>query len=279
MMTWSEKKFKGRDTSDFSSSFLNILDDIADTGFNGIELWGRWKEKALKDLGSIKGLVEALRARQLAVAGIYFPMGEPATIENNGILTKAVEDARFLQSVDSEILVIQAPRRPMTDIEKHIGRMAMLLNEIGHRTADYGVKPALHPHYGSMIQERREIDSIMALTDPEYVYFAPDISHIFISGGDIMDTLLAHRERIQYFHFKDALRTARKGEEGFNYYPDLIVELGQGVIDLPSIMCFVKQIKYQGWITIDLNIARITPLQSLQICRSYIEEVLSNIYT
>jgi len=274
MMTWSEKKDKGRNPKEFLSSFSKIMDDIVDAGFNGIELWGRWKEKAIADLGSLEELVDALRARQLAVAGMYWPVGETTSTGSTETLARAEEDARFLQAAGSEILVVQAPRRPDVVEEEHLKHLAVLLDEIGRRTADYDVKPAVHPHYQTMIQDRWEIDRIMMLTDPEYVYFAPDVSHIFISGGNIRDTLWDHRQRIRYFHFKDALRTVRKGED----YPDFIVELGEGVIDFPSIMRLIRQIKYQGWITIDLNIARVTPLQSLKICKSYIENVLSKIY-
>jgi len=55
--------------------------------------------------------------------------------------------------------------------------------------------------------------------------------------------------------------------------------LGRGVIDFPALHRILKGIRYKGWITIDLDNARISPLESAKVQKEYIDRVLAPIYS
>jgi sugar phosphate isomerase/epimerase len=50
------------------------------------------------------------------------------------------------------------------------------------------------------------------------------------------------------------------------------------VIDFPALHRILKSVHYKGWITIDLDNARISPLESSKIEKEYIDRVLAPIY-
>jgi len=60
---------------------------------------------------------------------------------------------------------------------------------------------------------------------------------------------------------------------------DNVIELGRGVIDFPALHRILKGIRYKGWITIDLDNARISPLESAKVQKEYIDRVLAPIYS
>ena len=83
-----------------------------------------------------------------------------------------------------------------------------------------------------------------------------------------------YKHRLVYMHYKD-IRGYHRGLPG---YMDNGIELGRGVIDFPALHRILKSIKYKGWITIDLDNARISPLESAKVQKEYIDRVLAPIY-
>jgi sugar phosphate isomerase/epimerase len=75
-------------------------------------------------------------------------------------------------------------------------------------------------------------------------------------------------------HYKE-IRAYYRGLTG---YQDNVMELGRGVIDFPALHRILKSIHYKGWITIDLDNARISPLESSKVSKEYIDRVLAPIY-
>ena len=43
---------------------------------------------------------------------------------------------------------------------------------------------------------------------------------------------------------------------------DNVIELGRGVIDFLTLHRILKSVRYKGWVTIDLDNARISPRES-----------------
>jgi inosose dehydratase len=114
----------------------------------------------------------------------------------------------------------------------------------------------------------------MQLTDPQYFNLAPDTAQVWMGGGDPVALFEKYKHRIVYMHYKDI----RGYNRGLKNYLDNVIELGRGVIDFPALHKILKSVNYKGWITIDLDNARITPLESAKVNREYIDRVLNPIY-
>jgi inosose dehydratase len=96
-----------------------------------------------------------------------------------------------------------------------------------------------------------------------------------MGGGEPVRMFEKYKKRIWYMHYKD-LRAYNRSLRGYN---DNVIELGRGVIDFPALHRILKSVNYRGWITIDLDNARISPLESAKVQREYIDRVLKPIYS
>jgi inosose dehydratase len=54
----------------------------------------------------------------------------------------------------------------------------------------------------------------------------------------------------------------------------IFCELGRGIIDYGPIMSALQAVGYQGWITVEIDSSTSTPLESLRICRDYVQDRL-----
>ena len=98
--------------------------------------------------------------------------------------------------------------------------LARNLNEVGKRTMDAGIKFAFHPHAWTLVERQPELDMVMELTDPKYVYLVLDTGHATLGGIDPVKALRDYYPRVASIHLKDAeakystaRRVARAGAE------------------------------------------------------------------
>ncbi|MCC6860654.1 MAG: xylose isomerase, partial [Bryobacterales bacterium] len=117
-------------------------------------------------------------------------------------------------------------------------------------------------------------DLLMEKTNPRYFGLSPDTAQIWMGGGDPLAMYEKYKKRIVYMHYKD-IRAYHRGLRG---YMDNVIELGRGVLDFPALHRILKSVKYKGWITIDLDNARVSPVESAKVQKEYIDRVLAPIY-
>ena len=154
--------------------------------------------------------------------------------------------------------------------------MAKIMNQVGKIAIEqYGIQTGVHNHVDGLIENPRQIDQLMEETDPRYFNLSPDTAQIWMGGGDPLRMLEKYKRRIVYIHYKD-IRAYHRGLKG---YLDNVIELGRGILDFPAMHRILKSVNYQGWITIDLDNARISPLESAKVQREYIDKVLAPIYS
>lgn len=67
---------------------------------------------------------------------------------------------------------------------------------------EYGVHQQFHSHADSHVGTYREVERLLAQTDPRYVNLCLDTGHFAYYGGDNLKMIAAHPERIGYLHLK-----------------------------------------------------------------------------
>ena len=146
-------------------------------------------------------------------------------------------------------------QRPKLDGET-IAAYGRKLGELAKWTADAGVPLAYHHHMGSFIEDREDIDRLMDAT-PAAVHLLFDTGHLWFGGGDVLDTLRTHAERVLHVHFKDVrpdvVRDVRDNDRSFL---DAVVAgaftvPGDGVIDFQVVADALKAMDYAGWIVVE----------------------------
>lgn len=251
----------------------DILADVDAAGFDGVEPFTQkfLNDEAMAQLESLLPKYPKLRMSSIYWSGPFNVLSEHQrlTEESHRILG-------YLKRFGAERLTF-GPPRPVVDDEKiAIANTAKIANEIGKISLEkYNIRTDIHPHVGSLIENPRQMDLLMELTDPKYFNLAPDTAQLWMGGADPVAFFEKYKHRIIYMHYKD-IRGYNRGLPG---YMDNVIELGRGVIDFPALHRILKSIHYKGWITIDLDNARISPRESAKVQKEYIDRVLAPIYS
>jgi inosose dehydratase len=128
------------------------------------------------------------------------------------------------------------------------------LSKVSDLANQRGVKAVVHPHVGTLIETREDIDQVLSGTS---IGFCLDTGHMLIGGTDPVKFSKIHSDRIQHSHLKDVnLAVAEKVRSGeLSYYEavkqGLYTPLGQGDVDVRSIIKNLMASNYQGWFTLE----------------------------
>ena len=159
----------------------------------------------------------------------------------------------------------QPARRARRTLSAENGKiLARNLNEVGKRTMDAGIKFAFHPHAWTLVERQPELDMMMELTDPKYVYLVLDTGHATLGGIDPVKTLRDYYSRVASVHLKDAeakystakgWRGPAPSQEEHNRV-NLYKRLGSGGVDFVAFFEELRRRNYDGWVTMDFDMPR-----------------------
>lgn len=247
------------------------VEDISSQGFRGIETFDSVVGQFAGREDEFDHLLESHGLRLVSLYG-GGPMQDPA--QRAAVIERNERLARFLSQRGAIPLTLGPARRSEGGTtSEELREMAKTMNEIGKRSQEYGVLACLHPHWGTTIQNRDEIDRIFDLVDPRYVFMNADPAHMQKAGYDPVEVFRTYSSIIKYCHFKDYRKPDQAqeaiGSGGTAIIPDF-VEFGEGEIDLPALFEVLKSADYDGWITVELDQSTRGPLESLRINRDYL---------
>jgi len=130
----------------------------------------------------------------------------------------------------------------------------------GEVKARAGLRTVFHHHCAGYVETPGEIGKLLSLTDPSLVGLVLDMGHYMFGGGDPLEALKKHKERIWHIHFKDCHpEVANKSrKEGWDYFKSVangvFCELGKGSVDFRSIVKELHAQKYSGWIVVEQDV-------------------------
>jgi sugar phosphate isomerase/epimerase len=258
--------------------FTDILDVMRDTGFIGARVTQFPQILNTYNITAEEMEREATK-RGVRIITISFNGATDDPTQHDAVVDHAKQAMQFLQRFGAKHLVVFSPRR---GTEAAIGgkgqaafeAMCRGFNRIGEAAGEMGFQAGLHNHLGQMVQDPSEIDRCMELTDPKLFHFSPDTAHVHLAGGDVAAILKKHQRRLMLADYKDAKRA---GLDPVKYVPNTY-DLGDGEIDFPACHRVLKSINYQGWLCVDLDIARNGPRASYERCGAYVVKTLEPIY-
>ncbi|WP_152397615.1 sugar phosphate isomerase/epimerase family protein [Paenibacillus cellulositrophicus] len=269
-ITWGQDHFKA-------------LEEASALGYTAIEPWSSF---ALSYENRINEFKELLSSKGLVMTALYGGASgemnrrfiDPAS--RKVIIDYNVRLARIIAECGAQNLVFGpgGPRQKPTTMDE-LKVAAETINEAAKRTYDLGVKACLHPHLWTEVQDENELDTLMNLTDPEVVFFAPDTAHLTGGGMDPVAVIRKYRDRVAYVHLKD-LTSKEATKEDFpmllgNESLPVFCELGLGTINFQPVIEALSDIGYTGWMTVEIDQSTSTPIQSLEICRNFVERELN----
>ncbi len=247
------------------------IEDIAALGFHGIQL----RENCIKEFASATELRELLQKHELKMVALSSGSVNIDPAVEAQEIARHVTHAKFVHDVGGLYLQVtdQRPKeRAITAADYK--RLGALLTEVGKRTADLGISLGYHNHMGSLGERPEGVDQILQASDARYVKLELDVAHYFQGGGDSAQTIRKYGDRLLFLHIKDVeeLPASADPEHAYRF-----VELGRGKIDLPAIVEALRQVRFRGWVVVELDSVpdrTRTPKDSALINKKYVESKL-----
>jgi inosose dehydratase len=175
-------------------------------GYQGFELNGKFPRDA-------KGVGDVLRPYDLALVSGWYSSGlarrsagEEIDAIANHVAVMAENGATVLvygEVADSiqgqRISLVERPRFHSDTAWQHY---ADKVSEVARFTLSQGVRLAYHHHMGAYVESPADIDRLMALTSTD-VGLLFDSGHCYMGGGNPLQVLGKHVDRVCHVHFKD----------------------------------------------------------------------------
>jgi len=246
--------------------------DIAELGYRAYETIGGIIEKYEQERP--EGFDALLARYGIPLSAVYCVAQFHDPTKAKDAQEEVLRQAKRGHELGATTLVLQAAsRRPGAYTQDAQWRgMANAFNEIARRAANMGMITAIHPHTGTLIEMRAEIDAILNAIDPELVGFAPDTGQIAKGGADMIATLRTYKDRIQHVHLKDYGGGKETGYAGYE-------PVGNGVLDIPAVFEILEEANFDGWITVELDGTPKSPRpprEAAVMSKRYLEELLGD---
>ncbi len=120
-----------------------------------------------------------------------------------------------------------------------------------------GVVVALHPHVGTMVQTRTEVERVLAGSD---IGLCLDTGHLVLGGADPVALATEWADRIVHVHLKDvdslAATQVLAGDLPFAAAVGrgLFQPLGSGDVDVATLVRILEQAGYAGWYVLEQDV-------------------------
>jgi len=252
--------------------YARVLDEMQAAGFAGTELgdWGfmptdpvqlarelesrklkllaSWVTVHLHDAAQIaRDEADALRnARQLARVGgprdlVVLgndPYTDPVRTLNGGRIRPehGMDDARWKTFAEGANRIARAVKR------------------------ETGLRTVFHHHVGTWVETADETARLLVSTDPDVLGLCFDTGHWSFAGGDPVEGIRRHADRIWHVHFKDhdprvAERSRREAWNAVKAVEHgVFCELGKGSVDFAAIVAELERRGYPGWIVVEQDV-------------------------
>ena len=122
------------------------------------------------------------------------------------------------------------------------------------------MRTAFHHHCAGYVETPDEVNKLMELTDPDLLGLVLDMGHYMFGGGNPVDALKKHYNRIWHLHFKDCdnVIAQKSREKNWDYFESVrngvFCELGKGAVDFKTITKELQNLHYNGWIVVEQDV-------------------------
>lgn len=287
-----------------SIGYQQMLDELVETGYVGTDL-GDWGYMPT----SPDQLRTELERRNLTMVSGYVPVALKNPELHRQAETQALKIARLLAAVAdasssqklSPFMVVMDEIGAVPVRTQNAGRVEpnMELSDEEWRTCiqgaeriarairdETGMRTTFHHHCASYLETPKEIACFLEQTDPNLIGLTLDTGHYAYGaatddGRCVLEAFEGFGDRIWHVHFKDCnfeLAQASRNH-GWDYFDavrrGLFCELGQGGVDFPGIVSWLREHHYDGWIVVEQDVlpGMGTPKESAQRNREYLKQL------
>ncbi|UFJ42454.1 sugar phosphate isomerase/epimerase [Brevibacillus humidisoli] len=241
----------------WGEQFVKGMDEISALGFTACELGSRtlfhYKEEPDK-------WQELLAQHALTVSAVFeFGHFENRT-RRREVLIHHDQLARLMERVGIQLVVLSSGtlRKRSGPTVDDLRQMTEMVMQVTRRYGERGIQVGIHPHIGTSIFTREEIDYVMQY-GPEEISLVPDLWHCAEAGVEVTTLVADYASRISCIHLRDA-RTASGGDS--RRLQTEPCDLGDGELDLRELFQALRAYRYAGWLTVETEKPRVSPYES-----------------
>ncbi|MGK2883025.1 MAG: sugar phosphate isomerase/epimerase family protein [Mycobacterium sp.] len=143
--------------------------------------------------------------------------------------------------------------RPVLD-ETHWATLLSNLDRLSEIVATRGLTAVLHPHVGTVVENRAEVDRVLAGSS---IQLCLDTGHLLIGGTDPLELARQIPGRVAHTHLKDVdADLAARVQSGELTYTEAVAQgiyrpLGGGDVDIASIVSVLHDNGFDGWFVLE----------------------------
>jgi inosose dehydratase len=240
-----------------NGSTEQALQDVAAAGYDGVEIFDGNVLEGHED-GSLRRILDDTG---LALVGVYSGANFifPDVLDEE--LHRIERAADLAAEYGAEHFVVGGGAQTTRGTtEQDYERLASALDRVVAVAEQRGLVPSYHPHLSTIVENGEQLEKVMSRSS---INFVPDTAHLAAAGADNAELIRRYGDRIKYVHLKD-LRP-----EPFGFVP-----LGEGTLDFDAIAAALREVSFDGWITVELD-EHPDPLEGAKISMRYLEQLLA----
>jgi inosose dehydratase len=240
-----------------NGSTEDALRDVKSAGYAGVELFDGNLVAGHED-GSLRRLLDETGLQLIAAySGANFIF--PDVLEDEfWRLERAMSLAAEYGA--PHFVVGGGAQRAGGNRERDYERLAEGLDRVAELADRRGLVASYHPHLSTMAETPDQIEQVLSRSA---IRFCPDTAHQLAAGGDPAELIRRYGDRIEYVHLKDVRRD-----------PLAFLPLGDGDLDLPDVVRALREIEFDGWLTIELDEYQGPPVEAAARSLAVIQELL-----
>jgi inosose dehydratase len=249
--------------------YSRVLDEIAGTGYTGIELG---------PYGYLPTDPDALRAqlnrRNLQLLSAFVPVELVNADAHEAGALAALKVGKLLAALGAKYIVLADDNGKVPKLVQQAGQrsgskltpeqwdvFAKGVNKIARRVYDeLGLKLVFHHHCAGYVETPDETRALLQRADRDLVGLCLDTGHWHYAGGDAVACIREFGERVRYLHLKDChAGIARQCRDAKKDYfaavnAGVFCELGKGEVDFPGVIESMNKLGYDGWAVVEQDV-------------------------
>jgi len=146
----------------------------------------------------------------------------------------------------------------------------------------FGLRLVFHPHAGTHVEYEDQIETFLEQTDSDRVSLCLDTGHHAYRGGDPVNFMRRHHDRIPYLHIKSIDPEVQKKVESANIPfatavgMDMFCEASLGAVNFLAFRDVLREIDYHGFAIVEQDMYPAPfdkPLPIAKRTRAYLRDI------